>query len=333
MSQRIGNRARRSRGNDSGAHWISSSDMMASLLLVFVLAVVYSIYQYYNMLEIKTMQLNEQQVELDKAQVTLVQREQELETANVTLMGKQEELAQIQIQLDEKEQDLNAAQISLGQAQTELEKREQAQVILQTTLDEQATRLGAMQATLTSQQQRIDDLIGVRGQIIRDLSGALNAASLRANVDTTTGDIRLESQVFFDTNSFGIKASGQELLNRFLPVYLGVLMRDEYAGYVGEIIIEGHTDTAGSYMSNLKLSQNRALAVAEYCLQMDSLSDDMKTKLQQILTAKGRSYSDPIYNDDGSVNMDASRRVEFKFRLKDAEMIQEMDKILTGMQE
>ena len=333
MSQRIGNRARRSRGNDSGAHWISYSDMMASLLLVFVLAVVYSIYQYYNMLEIKTMQLNEQQVELDKAQVTLVQREQELETANVTLMGKQEELAQIQIQLDEKEQDLNAAQISLGQAQTELEKREQAQVILQTTLDEQATRLGAMQATLTSQQQRIDDLIGVRGQIIRDLSGALNAASLRANVDTTTGDIRLESQVFFDTNSFGIKASGQELLNRFLPVYLGVLMRDEYAGYVGEIIIEGHTDTAGSYMSNLKLSQNRALAVAEYCLQMDSLSDDMKTKLQQILTAKGRSYSDPIYNDDGSVNMDASRRVEFKFRLKDAEMIQEMDKILTGMQE
>ena len=32
-------------GGDSGAHWISYSDMMASLLLVFVLAVVYSVYQ------------------------------------------------------------------------------------------------------------------------------------------------------------------------------------------------------------------------------------------------------------------------------------------------
>ena len=33
------------RGTDSGAHWISYSDMMASLLLVFVLAVCYSVYQ------------------------------------------------------------------------------------------------------------------------------------------------------------------------------------------------------------------------------------------------------------------------------------------------
>ena len=47
-----------------------------------------------------------------------------------------------------------------------------------------------------------------------------------------------------------------------------------------------------------------------------------------MLTAKGRSYSDPVYNSDGSVNMDASRRVEFKFRLKDSEMIDEMRAIL-----
>ena len=52
-------------------------------------------------------------------------------------------------------------------------------------------------------------------------------------------------------------------------------------------------------------------------------------KLRQVLTAKGRSYSDPVYNADGSVNMDASRRVEFKFRLKDSEMIDEMRQILT----
>ena len=109
-------------------------------------------------------------------------------------------------------------------------------------------------------------------------------------------------------------------------------MRDEYKDYVGEIIIEGHTDTAGSYITNLELSQNRALAVAKYCLQMSGLSNATKQELQQIMTAKGRSYSDPIYNQDGSVNMDASRRVEFKFRLKDAEMIQEMNRILSEME-
>ena len=52
------------------------------------------------------------------------------------------------------------------------------------------------------------------------------------------------------------------------------------------------------------------------------------TLLRSILTAKGRSYSDPIYGEDGKIDMDASRRVEFKFRLKDSEMIDEMRDIL-----
>ena len=56
------------------------------------------------------------------------------------------------------------------------------------------------------------------------------------------------------------------------------------------------------------------------------------TQLQKLLTAKGRSFSDPIYQADGTVDMSASRRVEFKFRLKDSEMIDEMNRILSQMQ-
>ena len=284
------------------------------------------------MLEIKTQQLNEQKDELDRATITLVQREEELKAANVTLMGKQEELAAIQIQLDQQESDLHAAQDAL-------KTKEEEQASLQLQLAEQADKLAAMstvlesqKAEMLSQQKRLDDLVGVRGKIIQELSAALAAANLRATVDSSTGDIMLDSAVFFDTNSSAIKDSGQSLLSRFLPVYLGVLMQPEYADYVGEIIIEGHTDTAGSYMSNLKLSQNRALSVAEYCLQLSSLTPSQVTQLQKLLTAKGRSFSDPIYQADGTVDMSASRRVEFKFRLKDSEMIDEMNRILSQMQ-
>ena len=80
---------------------------------------------------------------------------------------------------------------------------------------------------------------------------------------------------------------------------------------------------------NLELSQERALSVASYCLQMQGLSEEQLGMLRSILTAKGRSFSDPIYNGDGTINMDASRRVEFKFRLKDSEMIDEIRQILT----
>lgn len=318
------------RGGDSGSHWISYSDMMASLLMVFVLAVVYSVYQYYSMLDIKTKQLNEQKAELDRATVTLVQREEELEEANVTLMGKQKELAAIQIQLDQQENDLHAAQSAL-------KTKEEEQALLQLQLAEQADRLAAMQTVLQNQkaemlayQRRIDDMIGVRTKIIQDLSKALSAANLKASVDKTTGDITLESTVFFESNSSAIKEEGKQLLARFLPVYLGVLLRPEYADYVGEIIIEGHTDDQGSYMTNLKLSQNRALSVAEYCLSI--LKKNQASTFQQLLTAKGRSFSDLIRNPDGTVNRSASRRVEFKFRLKDAEMIQEMNRILSQME-
>ncbi len=67
---------------------------------------------------------------------------------------------------------------------------------------------------------------------------------------------------------------------------------------------------------------------------MTGLTDEEKLVLQDILTANGRSYSDPVYMADGvTVDMDASRRVVFKFRMKDSEMIDQMSAILEGQQE
>ena len=117
---------------------------------------------------------------------------------------------------------------------------------------------------------------------------------------------------------------------QFLPVYLNVLMSPEFSEYVSEIIIEGHTDTEGTYMHNLELSQQRALAVAYFCLseENDFLDSATLESLRNIVTANGRSFSDPIYDDYGQIDMDASRRVEFKFRLNDEDMVQEMIDIL-----
>ena len=316
------------RSGDHGAHWISYSDMMAALLLMFVLAVVLVL----NELNQQQMRLQEQEGQLQAATITLAQREKELEKANVTLMGKQEELAAIQIQLDQQENDLHAAQSAL-------KTKEEEQALLQLQLNTQADALAAMQTVLESQraemlayQRKIDAMVGVRTQIIQELTRALNEANLGASVDPATGDITLESTVFFDSNSYTIKEEGRMLLANFLPVYLNVLMQDRYKDYVGEIVIEGHTDDSGSYMTNLKLSQNRALSVAEFCLTQLNLNSRQVEKLQSLLTAKGRSYSDLIYFPDGTVNKDASRRVEFKFRLKDAEMIQEMNQILSQLE-
>ncbi|MBE5794038.1 MAG: hypothetical protein E7323_05080 [Clostridiales bacterium] len=344
---------RRTRGKprgDQGAAWISYSDMMAALLLLFVLVLCYNMYQYFHMLETKTAELQSQETLLSAQQTTLDEQAIILLDQQATLDEQAIILAAKQAELDAKQTELDNMVILLGDQQTTLDEQQIIIIATQTLLTEREAELASanlelqnkqialddatvllqqQQLALSTQQQKLDDLVGVKTQIIRELSTALSAANLSASVDHNTGDIVLESTVFFDTGKNDIKDSGKALLDRFIPIYLGVLLQPEYSDYLGEIIIEGHTDTEGAYLLNLELSQDRALSVASYCLQMPGLSQDQSQLLRDILTAKGRSYSDPVYYDDGTINMDASRRVEFKFRLKDTEMIDEIRDILS----
>ena len=313
--QRIHNRRAGRGSSGTGASWISYSDMMAALLLIFVLILTYSLYQYFTMLETKTKELNDQQIILDQQAIDLRLAQDELDEKEATLVIIQGNLDDMKVKLDDQEKTLADLQIVLAAKEADLETA--------------TLRLQEQQDLLNAQALRIDNLIGIRTTMIKDLSASLAAANLKAAVDPTTGDIMLDSAVFFETGKAEIRQEGKELLDRFIPVYLEVLMRKEYAGYLGEIIIEGHTDSKGSYESNLKLSQDRALQVALYCLRMPSLSAAQKQQLQKILTAKGRSYADLIYVN-GVEDPEASRRVEFKFSLKDSEMIEEMNRILSG---
>ena len=316
--QRIHNR-RASRGAQGGFSWISYSDMMAALLLIFVLILTYSLYQYFTMLETKTLELDTKNKELDQQKIALNLATDELNAKEQALIIIQTDLDNLQDKLSSQEEELSNARATL--------------IIQQQKLDEAAAKLEEQQLALASQAERIDDLIGIRTTMIRELSSSLTAANMKATVDPNTGDIVLDSSVFFETGKSTIKEEGQALLNRFIPVYLNVLLQDKYSNYLGEIIIEGHTDSTGTYENNLKLSQDRALQVALYCLNMPSLTRDQKLKLQEILTAKGRSYSDLVYTADGKEDPDASRRVEFKFSLKDAEMIAEMNRILSDQEQ
>ena len=358
----------RSSKADGGSAWISYSDMMAALLLLFVLILCYSLYQYFVMLETKTAELDEQsallsaqQITLNQQQATLDEQQSTLNSQKATLTQQQAELLSQQLALLTKENELTSALTQLDEQKSLLEDQsltleEQQKIILaaqaalsqkeaeltaanielegkQQELANATILLGEQQQAMSQQQQKLDDLVGVRTQIVRELTTALNRADLKASVDANTGDIVLESAVFFDYGKNDIKPEGQAFLSRFIPVYLGVLLQPEYEDYLGEIIIEGHTDTAGTYLVNLELSQKRALSVVTYCLEMQKLSETKLSKLRDILTAKGRSYSDPIYNADGTINMDACRRVEFKFRMKDSEMIDDIRDMLDSYEQ
>ena len=156
--------------------------------------------------------------------------------------------------------------------------------------------------------------------------------NLNVDIDPQTGALTLNANVMFDYDQAELTDSGKMTLSMVLPTYCKVLLDDSYKKYLGEIIIDGYTDTDGDYSYNLELSQKRSLAVAQYLLDIksDFLKDSQVQELKDCLTVNGHSMSDPVLDADGNVDKDASRRVEVKFRLKDEEMIQELNKIMQG---
>lgn len=324
-------RKRRKSEDEEISYWLSYSDMMAGLLLVFVLIISFTILQAKSQYEAKEEELAEQTL------IILAQQEE--------LLSKEGLLDDQQTQLDEQQSELDAAKLLLADKETELEDK-------QTELDEQKSAVEVMrellaskeqeladkQATvdtqqeeLAAQQEQLDKIIGVKADLIEELKNSFDETNLKVSVDPDTGAITLDASILFDTDEFSLTPSGEVLLTQFIPIYISVLMSPEFRDNVSEIIIEGHTDTDGSYEHNLELSQQRALAVAAFCLSEENslLDEEGLEALRGILTANGRSFSDPVYGPDGEVDMAASRRVEFKFRLNDEQMVQEMINILS----
>ena len=264
--------------------WQSYSDMMAALLLLFVLIIAFAVSM------------------MQKATETYWKKNAELDQAKL-------KYATLQNMVEEQKQQLEVQKLAFEMQQVKLEKQKEA-------FDEQ--------------QVQLDKLIGVRKELIEKLRKVFEGTSMGVTVDSETGAISFDSKILFDFNKYDLKESGILFLNEFFPKYFDIILDDGIKSYVAEVIIEGHTDNAGTYLYNLNLSQKRAFAVSEYCLRDDTkmfIGNKLDT-IRQLVTANGRSYYELKYLEDGSVDLAGSRRVEIKFRLKEEDMIKEMSAIL-----
>lgn len=161
------------------------------------------------------------------------------------------------------------------------------------------------------------EIVAKKANLLNDLSNAFQEAGLNVTINHETGEIALDSAVLFGVNESNISPEGKEFLRSFLNVYTGVVFGDEYTDFVSKIMVEGHTDTSGSYDLNLSLSQARADSVLAFCLSEEAGIDPAYVEsLTGTLEAVGYSYDKPVYDENGDVDMDASRRVSFRFVIK-----------------
>ncbi len=303
-------RRKRGAAYEEHSYWQSYSDMMAALLLIFVLIIAITLAIYKQ----KTVTLETTQKELELAQIDLESYRLEIEASKAELENSLIKLQDAYAEAAMTKEELDAAYLEIENAKKDLDQAYQ--------------EIDDAKAELAFTKSELQNIVGIRTDIIGELQTKFDDSSMK--VDGQTGSITFSSDLLFDYKKYNLTKESKTTLKEIIPLYLDVLLQDAYKDYIAEIIIEGHTDTRGDYESNMELSTNRAISVAEFCLdEKNGLNKEQIERLQLLLTVNGRSFSDPIYKQNSKeVDLDASRRVEIKFRLKEDEMIEKIAEIL-----
>lgn len=161
-------------------------------------------------------------------------------------------------------------------------------------------------------------------EISKELIENLKEANIEAQVDKTTGDVKISDMELFELGSANLSPKGKAYLSKLVPIYINTIFsKKELIGEIENIIIQGHTDShtfSGiknpdiSYMKNMELSTARANAVANYVFQT-AYDKQYNPKLRKMLIVEGRSNSDPVLVN-GKEDYDKSRRVEMRLKVK-----------------
>ena len=312
--------------------WISYADLMAGLLFVFILVLGTIVIKYVytqNNLEKEKLALNQTQEELtDKNEVlnslnTLIKKlEDEKSELSSTVKLNNDELQRLKDLIvgyeakDKEQQETNtklAGQITL--------KDEELLVIANKLLDAEKTHQKTVEE-FNITKDKIKRLTGIKLNVIKKLKEKLGNS---INIDEKSGAIKFSSNILFDQSAYKLKDSSKKELDVVLKKYISTLLEDkEIRKYIHGITIEGHTNSDGSYLSNLQLSQQRALEVMQFLYESNSIDKDL---LNKYVSSSGKSSSDLIYKN-GVEDKDASRRIEIKFIIKNEEAVKELQNYL-----
>ena len=212
---------------------------------------------------------------------------------------------------------------SLTAKEDTLKLKDQELLSLLRAIEAKETKYDALITKLQEQKAKIKSLTGIKIKVIAELKQSLGK---NVQIDTNSGSLRLSSSILFDKGSATLKESSKQELKKVFINYIGALTSNKnIKEYLDRIVIEGHTDSDGGYLFNLNLSQQRAYAVMNYLLTLDFTKQN---NIKPLLVASGRSYLDAIKDNSGIENKYASRRIEIKFRLKNDDAMNEIERIL-----
>jgi chemotaxis protein MotB len=349
------------KNTDESNFWISYADLMAGLLFVFILVVGAIVVKYMFVQqdlkqkeqvldETKTKlqskdkkvklfkdrlknaadRLKEEQMRKEDLASSLNQKDKTLQDIKDNLKLRTNDISKLKNLL--LEYDLNNSNLeeNLTKIEQKLAKDENILILK----DKEIEALGAKLLESAKEHQvlvdelnitkvKIKNLTGIRIKVVKKLRDELGSS---IKIDPKSGAIRFSSNILFNQGEYKLKPQAKEELSKMIKKYITTLLSNkDIRSYIDNITIEGHTDTDGTYMYNLALSQKRALEVMKFIYKDDPQNEELYKKY---LSASGRSYSDLILDQNNKEDKDASRRIEIKFRIKNEEAVKELERFL-----
>ena len=179
---------------------------------------------------------------------------------------------------------------------------------------------GFTQAKLQEQQ--------LKSEVAKDLAQELKSKNINAQIDLSTGAVKLSDLQLFELGSYQLSEDGKAFLNKFIPIYLNaVYSNPKISDKVINIVIQGHTDSqsfAGvsskdlQFIKNMELSTQRANEVAKYIFYTP-YNKAYSSKLHKMLIVEGKSFSQPVVIN-GKEDYNKSRRVELQLIVKNSNL-------------
>ncbi len=322
--------------NNEENFWISYADLMAGLLFVFILVIGAIVIKYTmskNSLELekKALSSSEEQksklfLELAKTKNLYENSKTELENSKNDINLKASEieklkalLLDIEVQYKDEQTKTEELNKNLDEKSNIISLKEEELKLLADKLLVQTQIHQKMVEEFDVAKLKIKTLTGLKLNVIAKLKEKLGNS---IQIDEKSGAIKFSSNILFDQASSTLKEDSKKELKNTLKKYLSTLLEDkEMRKNIESITIEGHTNSDGTYISNLALSQQRAAAVMQFLYDSNIID---KALISKYINSSGRSDSDLILLPNKEEDKDASRRIEIKFNLKNEEAMREI---------
>ncbi|EJW8947883.1 OmpA family protein [Campylobacter coli] len=306
---------------EEGNFWIAYADLMAGLLFVFTLLIGAIVVKYVltqsDLREIKD-NLNKQEARLEESKEELRNKEAIVFKLSSDLNNASSALNLINSQKAELEANITNYEQLSKELNSSIDNKDKQILILLGQLEKKDEEIRNLQESFDKAKEKVQNLSLIRENLSKELQAKLDS---NITIDQKTGSISLPSEVLFDKDSYTLKNEAKASLRKILSEYFNAIINDpKILSNIENIIIEGHTDSDGSYIYNLDLSQKRAYEVMNFIY---TFYKDIR--LQKLLMASGRSFSDPVLVN-GVEDKDKSRRIEIKFSIKNDNALKDVEK-------